>query len=283
MPDEFFYGTADELRRSADLVDGDDAPKLAAVRAVHDQRVAKLQARYPGVAMADLAGRIFCEAPERPAHKAQVWHRISNQADGAVDMYLYDEIGFWGVSAADFVQALAGIDAEEITLHINSPGGEVFDGFAIRNAVRDHPANITVQVDGLAASIASVIAMAGDKVIMNRQARAMIHDASGLSIGNAAEMRQMADVLDTLSDDIASVYAERAGGTAAEWRDAMRATTWYSADGAVEAKLADEVVPLKQASKPEAKNPTPPLCQPVVAQFDPAAFRAAIKEGTHRG
>src|SRR5690606_8034659 len=103
-----------------------------------------------------------------------------------------------------------------------------------------HQAHVTVIVDSLAASIASVIAMAGDRVVMAKNATMMIHDGHGLSIGNAADMREMADLLDKVSDNIASVYAERAGGDVAEWRERMRAETWYSADEAVSAGLADE-------------------------------------------
>jgi ClpP class serine protease len=96
-------------------------------------------------------------------------------------------------------------------------------------------------VDGLAASIASVIAMAGDRIVMAPNSQLMIHDGSGLCIGNAAEMRQMAELLDRQSNNIAEVYANRAGGTAEDWRALMEAETWYTAQEAVDAGLADEV------------------------------------------
>lgn len=170
------------------------------------------------------------------------WYRISNNAgtDPAV-VHIYDEIGYWGVTAADFVRDLAGVRASEIELHLNSPGGEIFDGIAIMNALRSHPATVTTYVDSLAASIASVIAMGGDRVVMAPNSQMMIHEASSIEIGNAADMRKMADLLDLQSDNIASVYAAKAGGDVAEWRARMTAETWYTAEEAVAAGLADEV------------------------------------------
>ena len=180
------------------------------------------------------------------------WFRIENRAtdESVADVYIYDEIGYFGVTAADFVGAILDIDAETIALHLNTPGGDVFDGIAIYNALRQHPANIEVTVDALAASAGSFIAMAGDKVVMTKNASLMIHDAHGLAIGNAVDMRELADLLDRQSDNIASIYAERAGGSIEEWRAAMQAETWYSADEAVKAGLADEV----QGAGKGAKN-----------------------------
>lgn len=178
--------------------------------------------------------------------------RITNEA-GHAEIYLYDEIGFWGIPATYFVEQLIGIAASRITLHINSPGGDVFDGIAIYNALIDHPAAVDVRVDGLAASAASFIAMSGDAVVMNRASQMMIHDASGLCIGNAGDMGEMQALLDRVSDTIASIYAARAGGDLSGWRDAMRAETWYSAAEAVEAGLADSAVAEKTAEAPAAR------------------------------
>lgn len=174
------------------------------------------------------------------------WYRIRNAADTdePVEILIYDEIGYsyWGgITAQDFVRDLSRIDADEITVRINSPGGDVFDGIAILNALRGHKARITTVVDGLAASAASFIAMAGDEIVMNRNAEMMIHDPSGICIGNAADMRELADRLDRVGDNIASVYADRAGGSVEQWRDAMLAETWYSDAEAVDAGLADRV------------------------------------------
>lgn len=191
-------------------------------------------------------------AARRPAGRS--WFRIENRADAGAapsyaEVYLYDEIGMWGVTAGMLVAELGGIDADEIDLHLNSPGGEVWDGIAIYNALINHRAAVTVYVDGIAASAASVVAMAGDRVVMARGSQLMIHDAWGLCVGNAAEMRRMGDDLDRESNNIAGIYADRAGGTARQWRKAMEAESWYTADEAVTAGLADEV-----ATKPQRRD-----------------------------
>lgn len=177
------------------------------------------------------------------------------QTDGQVaTIRLYDPIdswgGDWGVSAKEFAQALDEIkNVGEIRVHINSPGGEVFEGIAIMNALRNHSAKVTTIVDGLAASAASFIAMAGDEVVMGQNAELMIHDAWGICIGNAADMSDMQGRLDHLSDNIASVYSGKAGTPVETWREAMRGETWYSAEEAVKAGLADRVEKTADAPK----------------------------------
>jgi ATP-dependent protease ClpP protease subunit/uncharacterized protein (DUF305 family) len=168
------------------------------------------------------------------------WYRIQNSASTSAEVLIYDEIDpWWGVSAATFARDVAAIDAETITVRINSPGGDVYEGLAILNTLRGHRARVTTVVDGLAASAASFIAMAGDEIVMCRNAEMMIHDASVYAGGNAEVMRKHAENLDRISDNIASIYAERAGGTTEEWRAVMRAETWFSAAEAVAAGLAD--------------------------------------------
>ncbi|GAA3251641.1 head maturation protease, ClpP-related [Nonomuraea helvata] len=172
------------------------------------------------------------------------WYRIRNAAgdDGApAEVYIYDEISWWGVSAQDFISELKEITASKIRLRLNSPGGEVFDGIAIANLLRSHPAKVTTWVDGLAASIASVIALAGEQVIMQPHSQMMIHNPWAMCIGDAADMRDAAERLDRQSDNLAAVYAERAGGDVKHWRELMQAETWFSAAEAVAAGLADEV------------------------------------------
>jgi ATP-dependent protease ClpP protease subunit len=182
------------------------------------------------------ARKLMNARPDAPADRQ--WFKIVAKAADA-EVFIYDEIGYWGTSAAEFAQQLAALDVSTINLRINSPGGEVFDGVAIYNALKTHKATVNVSVDGLAASIASVIAMAGDTITVQRGAQMMIHDASGLAYGNAACMTQMAALLDKLSDTIAGFYAARAGGSLTSWRDVMRAETWYSPEEAVAAGLAD--------------------------------------------
>lgn len=197
------------------------------------------------------------------------WCRIEARAGDpkVADIYLFDEIGVWGTTAKDFVQQVKNLRAEQITLHINSPGGDVFDGIAILNTLRGHPATITTVVEGLAASAASVVAMAGDEIVMARNSEMMIHDASGFAIGNAADMASLADTLNRISDNIASVYAERAGGDIGYWRDVMLAETWYSAQETVDAGLADRV------AEPAEKDPQ--AAEQAKARFDLAVFAYA--------
>jgi ATP-dependent Clp endopeptidase proteolytic subunit ClpP len=192
------------------------------------------------------------------ARQARSWYRISAKAaeaepagddgqdepkvDGDTTIIdIYDEIGWFGTGAAEFVRDLRQVDTPKIELHLNSPGGDVFEAVAIYNALRQHKAHVHVLVDSLAASAASFIAMAGDKVTAMANAMLMIHDPWGLVIGNAADMRDMAGLLDKHGDNIASIYAAHAGGEIADWRSRMLAETWYLADEAYKAGLVDEV------------------------------------------
>ena len=170
------------------------------------------------------------------------WYRIKAQADGPTLLHIYDEIGYFGVTAQDMVTELAQITGD-LEVHLNTPGGEVFDGIAIYGALKQRDGLVTVIVDSLAASVGSVIAMAASpgNLVMAKNATMMIHDGFGLAIGNAADMRQMADVLDKASDNIASIYADRTGQPAAQWREAMRAESWYVGQEAVNAGLADKI------------------------------------------
>ena len=131
---------------------------------------------------------------------------VTNTTDGGAEIWLYDEIGGWGIWAQDVVDQLQQITASTITVRVSSPGGDVFDGIAIANALASHPAHVTVQVDSLAASIASVIAVsAGDRILMAPNSQMMIHNASGGCRGEAGDMRKMADLL----DKIGAVIAQR--------------------------------------------------------------------------
>lgn len=166
--------------------------------------------------------------------------RVS-MAEDTPRLYVYDMIGGFDSDAAEFVKAVHGIKAKAFDLHINSPGGFVYDAVSMFEAVRAHPAKVTTRIDGLAASAASFLALAGDEVEIAKGGRVMIHDAQLVAIGSPAEIREAADLGDEVSNDIAAYYADRAGGKPAAWRAAMTATTWYSAQQAVDAKLADRV------------------------------------------
>ena len=173
------------------------------------------------------------------------WYSITNEAtaDGApsrAKINIYDAIGGWfGTNAADFVTELDALDVDELEVHVNSPGGAVWDGIAIMNALKAHRARVTVIVDGIAASAASIVAMGGDEVVMAEGSQMMIHRASGGAWGNAAFLRDTAAILDKIDGNLAGIYARRAGGTRESWLELMTAETWYDAAEAVEAGLAD--------------------------------------------
>lgn len=193
------------------------------------------------------------------------WYAIRNQAEGdndesTAEVFIYDEIGgSFGVDANEFIQDLQGIKADNLTVRINSPGGSVIDAVAIYNALVQHPANVLCRVDSMAASAASIVAMAGDTVEMMVGSQIMIHDAMTGEVGNARELRELASWLDDQSDNIASIYAARGNGrTAEEWRAMMLAETWMFADEAVELGLADGVYTkkVKQALEELEVDPT---------------------------
>ncbi|MGL4300066.1 MAG: head maturation protease, ClpP-related [Candidatus Neomicrothrix subdominans] len=182
----------------------------------------------------------------------EVRNAVADDGGGGVEVLLYGEVDeFWGIDPAKFAVDFRAIEADAITLRINSPGGYVYDGIAIYNVVKDHPADITVVVDSLAASIASVIAMAGDKIVMNRGSEMMIHSAWAIAIGDADAMREVADSLDRQNKKIARIYQGRAGADLNAWLSAMARETWYDGPEAVAAGLADEAVDVDPAAKDE--------------------------------
>lgn len=205
--------------------------------------------------------------------EARAWYRITNAADSdEAEVMIYDEVGGWfGCTADDLITELKQITAPRMRVRINSPGGSVFEGIAIANALRAHPANVTVQVDAVAASIASVIAMSGDRIEMAPNSMMMIHDASGLCMGDASDMEEMAELLDLISDNIADAYAARAGGTREQWRDRMRAETWYLPEDAVENGLADEALAAPKAGTP-VEEPDEDAEPDMARAFDLAAY-----------
>lgn len=186
--------------------------------------------------------------PDRPMPPVggprREWFRVENAAssDRAV-VRIYDAIGGWfGVWASELVEQLDAITAPVIELRVNSPGGDVFEGLAIMNSLRAHPARVIAYVDGMAASAASYIVVGGaDEVVMGLGTELMIHNPSAMTWGDADLHRDSADRLDAIRDNLATVYHGKAGGELADWVAAMAAETWYSAAEAVAAGLADRV------------------------------------------
>lgn len=168
------------------------------------------------------------------------WYRVENQAMGPTKVHIYDEIGVMGVTAKDLTADLGNITGQ-VELHINSPGGEIFDGIAIFNALSSR--DVAVYIDGVAASAASFIAMAASpgKLHMAKNATMMIHDGQVMAAGDAAELMSLVDILERESKKIANIYAERTGKDADYWRTKMKATTWYDAEEALADGLVDDI------------------------------------------
>jgi len=207
---------------------------------------------------------------------ARLAWRVANLAPTHAEIDIFDVIGddWFGTGAKNFVEELRGIDAETITVNINSPGGIVDDALAIYDAILQHPAEVTARII-VAASAASFVAQAADKRVITKNGKVFIHDGQGFGLGNASDFRRLAELLDEESNNIAAIYSERAGGTPEEWRARMLANdgigTSYRGKEAVDIGLADEVAeaPVRNAAPPmrvAAQEPAPP--EPVDIPLD---------------
>jgi len=236
------------------------------------------------------------------------------EADAPAELMVYGRIGGggWfdeGITGADVANALREAGPGPLTVRINSGGGDVFDGVAIHSLLSRHPGHVTVSVDGLAASAASFIMLAGDTIKAPKNAFVMIHDAMTFTYGNADTLRSAAGLLDQVSGTIAEMYADRAGEDAAYWRERMTENgedgTWYNGTEAYDAGLIDEIVtsakgeddleasvmkhldgwrdllPTAVAAKIKIPNSSPGAededSLPQVPDWDAAAFREVLK------
>ncbi len=183
--------------------------------------------------------RISNRSPFKPQQRG---YRIEGKGQqDEVTVYLYDEIGFFGIAADEFVRDLNKIKAGTIHLRVNSPGGSVFDGTTIYNAIKQHKSKVVAHVDGLAASIASVIVMGADEVQMAENAFMMVHEPWSMVMGNADGLRAEADLLDKVRDTIAKTYMNKSGKESEEINDLMNAETWMTAQEAVAFGFADSI------------------------------------------
>lgn len=180
--------------------------------------------------------------------RGQTWFSVKAKGAGA-EVDIFDEIGLWGITAKDFREQLEEADnGGPIKVNINSPGGSVFDGVAIYALLSERRERVSVHVYGYAASIASVIALAGSDLTMHDGSFFMIHDPWSLTIGGAEDHRKTAEILDKIAGEIFSIYSGRTALTDDELRDAMRAETWFTAKEAVDAGFASSVVGEKVAA-----------------------------------
>ncbi|HEJ1106621.1 TPA: Clp protease ClpP [Pseudomonas aeruginosa] len=247
---------------------------------------------------------------------AESWYSIKALSRGVAEILLYDEIGVWGITAQQFARELKALgDLSLISLRIHSPGGDVFEGTAIYNLLKNHPARVEAHVDGLAASMASVIAMAADTIYMPENAMMMVHRPWGIQGGEADDMRRYADLLEKIEGTMVAAYMAKTGKSEEDIKALLKAETWMDGREAVEAGFADQLTePLAaaaqltskrmkefahmpealkalmqpRASTPAAAAPTPspaaPTLQPAPAAPDEAAVRAQINaaENTRR-
>jgi ATP-dependent protease ClpP protease subunit len=166
-----------------------------------------------------------------------------NEGGRVARVNILGPIGGWDVSGSQFLRELNELgEVDSIDLRIHSPGGEVLDGWAIANGLKNHPAKVVARVEGMAASMGSVIAMAADEVEMPRNAYLMIHNVSGGVWGEAEELRSAADLVEKLQDDIVDFYAERSGVERDEVAEMMRVETWMNGEDAVAKGFAARVL-----------------------------------------
>lgn len=179
---------------------------------------------------------------------------LAKKNETEAEVFIYGDIGgYWdGVSAELFAKELARLDVDTINVRLNSGGGVIWEGIAIYNALVRHKAKVIVHIESIAASIASVIAMAGDEIKIHEGSRLMIHKPWSFAMGTSLDMRSEADLLDALESDIIDIYearTEQERDNLAEW---VGAETWLSAKDAVENGFADEVIPAKKKPKSAA-------------------------------
>lgn len=184
--------------------------------------------------------------------------RAAADADGDRSISIYDVIGYdyWtgdGVTTKRIAAALRGMGAGPVTVNINSPGGDMFEGLAIYNLLREHDGEVTVKVLGLAASAASVIAMAGDKIQIARAAFLMIHNAWVMAVGNRHDLEEVAATLKPFDEAMASIYAAQTGQETTAMAKLMDRETWIGGEAAVEDGFADELLPSDKVEKGATK------------------------------
>lgn len=223
-----------------------------------ESRAARFESRV-------LANFVSAKLPETLAVRAAA-------AEAPTEILLYDEIGFWGVTAKDFVLALAQVGDGPITLRINSPGGDVFDGLAIYNALRARQSPVNVVIDGLAASAASFIAMAGTTVAMNEASMMMIHNAWGIVLGDRNDMLEMAAVMEKIDGQLAAIYAGKSGKDVAAVSTMMDAETWFTSTEARDAGLCDSVVTVAKPDEQTMAKFVNLVTKPVIAAAAPAVI-----------
>ena len=169
------------------------------------------------------------------------WYNINSKASKVVDVYIFDEIGMGGVNAQGFIEEIKSFKDSPMNLHINCVGGDVFDGMAIYNVIKKRTAKTTVYIEGIAASMGSVIALAADSVVMAENSLFMIHNAWGGAMGEAKEMKKTAKLLDKISGEIADIYVKKTKLPYDKVKEMMDEETWLNAEEALELGFIDSI------------------------------------------
>jgi len=181
-------------------------------------------------------------AKKKTQAKNKSWYSIQAKGAQTADVNIYEEIGYWGVTAQSFVTDIRALgDVKLINLHINSPGGSVIDGTAIYNVLKNHAARVVVHIDGAAFSMGSLIAMAGDHINMAANGLMMVHNPQGGTFGEAKDLRKTADIIDKMADNMINTYAGRTGIDIATVTDLLNEETWMNAEEALDFGFIDEI------------------------------------------
>jgi ATP-dependent Clp protease, protease subunit len=175
------------------------------------------------------------------------WFKVQAISDDETEIMIYDVIGWPFISADDFVRALAGITAKTVTVRINSPGGDVFDGMAIFNALKNYSGKVVTRIEGIAASMASVIALAGKEVQAYANTMYMIHEPYAFTAGNQYSLRELADILEKMSGQMIDIYSSNASPGKREIAQMMKDEAWLTAKEAKEKGFIDTVLDGKGA------------------------------------
>ena len=169
------------------------------------------------------------------------WYSINNNSAKAADIYIFDEIGNYGVTAKQFISDIKNLKGKPINLRINSLGGDVFDGMAMYNVIKRREAKTTVFIEGIAASIATIIALGADKIVMAENSLFMIHNAWGGTMGDAKDMRKTAETLEKISAELTDIYSKKTGLSNKVIKGMMDEETWLNAEEAYDLGFVDVI------------------------------------------
>ena len=169
------------------------------------------------------------------------WYNIQNKAGEPADVYIFDEIGTYGITAQEFITDIKDLKDTPINLRINSLGGDVFDGMAMYNVIKRREAKTTVYIEGIAASIATIISLGADEVVMAENSLFMIHNAWGGTMGEAKDMRKTAETLEKITGELTDIYRKKTGLSYDALAEMMDEETWLNANEALEMGFIDTI------------------------------------------